>query len=1291
MMNRLRRHRKEKANRNDIVHNEKGSTTTIISSLAAGRNTSRNDSNLLLPESQGSSHQPDFQPVPQPASQPAQPNKGSPAPKISDFDLANALPPPEDFRTSLLMPKLSARFSMLKEQDNPQSMMGKASDDSVLFPKRASRLNLFGHPPSLLADIEEMSIHSGHQGRVDSYASGDTTDDDRSQAGSSSIMSRARRAEGNNLFGGRQKVYKIPTKPSSPGGVSPNPSEGSGRSRLGRPVYEHDVIPSSFTTRRQGLHARDDHAGEDASLDTSPVSPMEDVFSSMGGSNRTTATTVDEQLAPSSSLPPSSATGDKNLGVKPLFPERGGGGNRSRRLYGQGLAQSVQNQQHSTLNRLENLSRRPATPEHHPQPAMSRGYSRSATSLRDRLHKLGVDQIPSSRPTSPPLSSASPQPTPVEEDAPNEPAPAAPAPAPAPAPTAAAATSSSVGPPPLSPPISEVEDEEKKLQLQQQWPQPLAAALQPEDHGKATAAGLFNKPRAPFDESQFTRRQLQMHEGRNTPPLRRPPSPPRRGAPQQPEPMGRPARGLSNASSYRSRPGSASSQYSELQQKHSNAAGTRSRSSSVNQPMGTTFFANSSPSDSGDEYEEDEVRSSMDDDDIHPALRSRTPSKPATPTHDPQDRQPLSEVRFFDLNDLNPIAEHDSESGANSDVNYEEQRERNDDEDPESQEADSPTLGPSGPGLSGLVRTHLRQDSDSALSPRLPPSKFNPDTAEPADAPSESTISAPSSESNEDENVQDDPRVSAAESFYPDEHEHEPEPEPEDKDVAESKRYMHQRNGSTETQREREEFANELAERRKRVQEKLQGFDSRSASRAGSLAGSRSGSPVGRQTPDGVKPGNAFALLRNRNAGGKNPLFSKASGGLGNNSNNSSSPSLFLDRDDPWREEDERSFNPNAGNSHLAERPSVRSRVAAIARNNSQEGSRESSRGRGVSPVSSIVSGLRSRRDRSQSDASTRSKSRSRRDDLRTVEEGSVISHDTIMLPGLSYDPSGNGSVPSTRRQSLDMVSEADSSADATPVEPPSEPPMLSSNRYRSSSRSGSSGFFFDDLPPPGPPPAMIGASSPRPSPIAPYSANATPPLHEITPDPTSPPAPTFAAAASHVVPQRAPGHTGLAKRTVNKTLISEPTFVSSTSNVPTVGLPPGANLNNGREQTPSPVQAPAVPPMNPRRRRQTTTQTIMGAFKGDSSRHDEPLPPPMDRSNTSNSNPSVTSGAGSSGRGTPDDRERSVFESDSKRSISRSRLRKTSSEGTSLAGTPPAPPPAYPPPKVPDMDGRMF
>ena len=55
-----------------------------------------------------------------------------------EFDLSTALPSDDNFRTSLLMTNLSARFSMLREQDDPSTKIGKASDDSVLYPKRQS-------------------------------------------------------------------------------------------------------------------------------------------------------------------------------------------------------------------------------------------------------------------------------------------------------------------------------------------------------------------------------------------------------------------------------------------------------------------------------------------------------------------------------------------------------------------------------------------------------------------------------------------------------------------------------------------------------------------------------------------------------------------------------------------------------------------------------------------------------------------------------------------------------------------------------------------------------------------------------------------------------------------------------------------------------------------------------------------------------------------------------------------------------------------------------------------------
>ena len=58
-----------------------------------------------------------------------------------------------------------------------------------------------------------------------------------------------------------------------------------------------------------------------------------------------------------------------------------------------------------------------------------------------------------------------------------------------------------------------------------------------------------------------------------------------------------------------------------------------------------------------------------------------------------------------------------------------------------------------------------------------------------------------------------------------------------------------------------------------------------------------------------------------------------------------------------------------------------------------------------------------------------------------------------------------------------------------------------------------------------------------------------------------------------------------LRKKTVQKSDISEPTLISSTSNVDTVDLPPGASLKNGMEISPL---ATGIP-------RRTRTQKIFG------------------------------------------------------------------------------------------------
>ncbi|KAB8073469.1 hypothetical protein BDV29DRAFT_191718 [Aspergillus leporis] len=1120
------------------------------------------------------------------------------------FDLTSALPSNDDFRTSLLMPKLSARFSMLREQDDPASIIGKASDDSVLFPKRASRLNIFGHNPNLLADIDEVSTDGSRPsfsvGR-DSFASGGDgygTDDDRSQNGS--IMSRARRTEGNNLFGGRQKVYKIPAKGSSTLSVS-----DSGN-MAGRAVYEHDLSMSAFQRLRQ-REKEERAAAEEAQQDNYTVE-SEDALSSISSAKRTTfsstasgptangrtstaASSIDEQSVAGSPYQESPNPFCKPA-VQGMAPERSSV--KSRRLYGQSLAQSVQNQQNSTLSRLESLSRqRAGTPE---IPRLNRNFSRSATSLRDRIQNLPIAEMTTVKlpPTGyQPSSSSLTQPIDVanaKEQKSHEPP--------------------NGGLPPLSPPASESEEGTT-----------LMAALQPEDHGKATALGLFNKPRTQYDENQFTQRQLRMHEGRNTPPLVKP-SPPRRVTPQAN--AGRP-RGLSNTS-YRPRPGSASSHYSEAQRPTSRSAAT-SVYESPRRHMNGTFFANMSPSESEDDEAEavlELANGVIADDFVHPALRSETPHKLSTPTGE-EEQSPLPEVRFSDLGDLKPIAENGPTESTVNDVNAVPEK------------PDSPTLGPSGLGLSGLVRTHLRHDSDKSSifpppSPGLPPkltdddnfSLKRPDMAD----------SVPQQHATAKKNV--DPMELLNGSSWQGEL------------VA-----RHRRQASTETQREREEFENELAERRRKVQEKLKGMAENE---------SRSASPVsGRQTPDNPqgKSGNAFSLLKNKP--GKHNLFSRQDPknpkilGLGN----ASTPTLASD--DQWREEEERlpfSFgkHPNSSSPHVSSERSIRSRMAAFGRT-SHEDSRESSRSRGASPHSSF----RSRRDRSTSDASGRSKSRTRRerDDLGTVEEAApadLYGHSAYP----EFDQRGMSSMASSTRQSVEVN-------DASPCDRSSS---AASGRYRSGSRSGTPSFAERPLhPPPAINPQMIGAP-PRPSPIAPYSANATPPLYDVSPDPS----PGSASTSITSLPQRAPGHSSLQKRPIDKTQISEPTFVSTTSNVPTVGLPPGASLSNG-------MVTPPIPPMNPRRRRQTTTQTILGAIRGEKYE--------------SQYAPSYAPSTASSVMGD----EHSTFSDEGeKRPRTRNRLRKTSSEGGDLNakarhqlmnGPPPAMPP-YPPPQVP-MEGGMF
>lgn len=1203
-----------------------------------------------------------------------------------DLDLSAALPSSDDFRTSLLMPKLSARFSMLREQDDPESKIGKASDDSVLFPRRASRLNLFGHSPGMLADIDEVESNDGSRpsfaaGRSESFAEagdgGYGTDDDRSTH--DSIMSRARRVEGNNLFGGRQKIYRIPTRSPMGSPATNSPVESN------KAVYEHDLHLSAFQRFRRQEKDRKDRLGVESAYELT-TSEFDDSLSTASSANRTTqsSTASGPPIIPSSATSidePRSATQSPALmhntaALDELRPPSGLSSSnikpssvRARRLYGQGLNQNVQNQQNSALHRLENLSRqRAGTPDLAP---MNRNFSRSAINLRDRLQKLSTtDHETTSRPSSPPSSTTSPKQATDTENVPKERV----------SPTVAA-----FGAPPLSPPSSDTGDGSKLL----------AAALHPEDHGKATAMGLFNRPATGFDEQQFSRRQMQMYQGRDTPPPQRP-SPPNRAMTH--EPTTTRSRGMSK-SSFRSRAESASSHYSS-DVPHVEHSRESSMDIPLSQPNPQSFYAESTTSDSENEREERQERrsrrsyvissaTSLASDYAFSLQQTSTVSK--SPVSHGDQLETLPEVRYSDLRDLKPIEEIEiSDDTPAIDLNGAITPER----------PDSPTIHSTGFHLNG-IRTHLRTTSDRSSifpppSPAFPPQPqedtSNTETvhetlAEAAYEPVSEVVSEVVSERpsplNEYQQFIGDSRP-----ISPLEDSVDPVAEPTIQTTADpepaaeqltSHRYATPRE-SVEELANRSSGDSDLSRPVVTTRDFAYGKPKedgtepdplprppsprtliREQIRGHAEGPSRPSSPMsmsGRETPDTsrrFKPGNAFSLLKSKSS--KHNL-SNADHMYGLDS---SSTPAFHSEDFPTREDIRPPFalgrQTNSSAPQVAppqvvpERPSVserpsRSRMPTISR----EPSRDSSRSRGTSPSAFSMS-----RDRGNSDASGRSKSRTRfrereRDDLETVEEGTVIAHDNFVIPD-NYEPPVPFSLPGSTRPSMEVDPlQFDRSASAA------------SGRHRSTSRSGTPTFHYEKGTPfqypPMPSPSAIGA--PRPSPATPaYSANATPPLDEVNSEDPSP-----VADASNNLPQRSTGQPALLhKRTVNKKEISEPTFVSTTSNVPTVGLPGG---------TP-----PPLPPMNPRRRR--GTQTILSAFNRDS--------------RASSATPSVA-----------DDQsvfEPSVFPEDEKRPMSRGLLRKTPSESSSLStgatqeadshSFPPAPEaPSHPPPPVP-ANGGMF
>lgn len=567
-----------------------------------------------------------------------------------DVDLTTALPSEDDFRTSLLMSGLSARFSMLREQDDPNTKIGKASDDSVLFPKRQSRLAGLGFNGTDLGDIAEVqSIMAPPFLRTDSIASTE----------SGSIMTRSKPTESNVLFGGRQKVYKIAA------GASSSRNLGDGMS--GRTLYDDDVPMSAFQRWRQTEKDKQREAQgvdddgdmdpvrtsdgerslEDSSFMLRPESPLPHGYNKKretssttsstpsGGRNSTAATSVISQPIAFTKEP---TTAISSTASAPTLERHV---TRTRRLYEQGLTQDLQEQQHSVLSRVDTLTRKPAgarTPElgaNSPSPTMQGFSDRFATHGSERRTVLSKGSAPNLRSMSPPVTGPLNGTMDLNTRVSNQ--------------TDLRGNFS----PPLSPPISDSGTGD------------LSHHIQPQDLGKATAMNVFQKPVSPYDDTKYAERQRQLQQGRETPTLK--------------------FRDESIFSTSRSQ-STAPSIQEESSADMAVAVSPKMTTTNYDEPAAATSVQDNMDSPILNEHIipslSPQFRLERPSDNDHPAFRqSNLPAPLTLPSRADEAQSPSPDSGFLTVGN------------------------------PPAMLADSPTLGPTG-GLSGMVRQHLRSGSD---------------------------------------------------------------------------------------------------------------------------------------------------------------------------------------------------------------------------------------------------------------------------------------------------------------------------------------------------------------------------------------------------------------------------------------------------------------------------------------------------------------------------------------------------------------------------------------------------
>jgi hypothetical protein len=1065
-----------------------------------------------------------------------------------EIDLATALPSSDDFRTSLLMSGLSARFSMLREQDDPNTKIGKASDDSVLLPKRHSRMNDFNFGTGAgLGDIAEVeSIKAPPFLRTDSIASEE----------SGSVLSRARPVEGNVMFGGRQKVYKIPVGSFS--------SRNLGDAMSGRTLYDTDVSMSAFQKWRQAAKEQEQDSnlrGEEDNEEAKPVdessfatraeSPLPLGYNKKretssttsstpsGGRNSTAATSIISQPTTQQSQQTTAASSTASTPALERHVTR------TRRLYEQGLTQDLQEQQHSVLSRVDTLTRRPAggrTPDlgqNSPSPTMH-SYSDRFGERRPILSKASA---PNLRSMSPPTTGSSIANLDLNTKATN-----------------ATDAKTFLASPPLSPPISDHSAcDQTNL------------SIQPKDVGKATAMGVFQRPSQPYDDSRYAERQLQLKQGRETPTLR--------------------SRKDSSTSFTYSRSQSVAS--NRQQETESKAVAMSTQEEAFNKsplqidPVESPILNDlvHQPSYSP------QVGVQRPADQDHPALRGSATSTSVSVPQSPDDLQPPPTSHT----DLLNVKSQPALLG------------------------DSPTLGPNS-GLGGLVRRHLRTESDVSSMFGAPDNRES--VAPPKNPWEDQDWTTPiSKESERNLPALGEEQAKATEQIKPESF-----------------------SGSPRSADEEDEFAHQLANARRRVREKLTSFVE--TDNALSLS-PQSPPESARDLPPPSSRSNPLGILRGKGSRGSlidrgrdvMPRSNKMNGtGAAAVPTPPSSVKQEFDEHDRRTpveikehpdEESEGTEMKEEATAHPGLRAFTQARrelqkrkeLEALARHSpqvrqganspaSERGARELRRTPSRELQSAVFGQQRKVSDESNTgtpQAPPRSQSRTARD--RSGSEDSA-------------GQSRSGSRP-TQRSRQNTVSNEDQKLNAAATRPKLRSPGLPGTDIRRSPhmpplRSATGGGPQSVSPGPlldrtnsgtnlralpmrtGNEPLSAGASplSPRGAPFG--DANGSAPS---TPTYAPPRRPSIAHPST-----TASTLTDSMKRVINKSDISEPTFIMSTSRVPTMSVTDAREAEaRSRSQSRSRSDSnanggspPPLPPVNPRRRREgSRTRTIINGLMG--------------------------------------------------------------------------------------------